>query len=133
MKKVKTHEKLIISVKSPSSIRVAVPRYISFRKAKALLHQKLEWIKKQQNNYSKIINASELVKSVSAREKSARSPGGRQLGLWPWHAGFRPDVQSPQAGVRQRGLRSGAGVRAGYRAGRRFAYRSQQTEASDAG
>jgi predicted metal-dependent hydrolase len=68
--KSKKAKRIIISVKSPSSIRVAVPRYISFRKAKALLHQKLDWIKKQQNNYSKIINASELVKSASAREKS---------------------------------------------------------------
>ena len=68
--KSKKAKRIIISVKSPSSIRVAVPRYISFRKAKALLHQKLEWIKKQQNNYSKKINAAELVISVSDREKS---------------------------------------------------------------
>ena len=68
--KSKKAKRIIISVKSPSSIRVAVPRFISFRKAKSLLHQKLEWIKKQQNNYSEKINASEFVKTVSDREKA---------------------------------------------------------------
>ena len=68
--KSKKAKRIIISVKSPNSIRVAVPKFISFRKAKSLLYQKLDWIKKQQNNYSKKINASELVKSVSDREKS---------------------------------------------------------------
>jgi len=66
----KKAKRIIISVKSPSSIRVAVPKFISFRKAKSLLHQKLDWIKKQQNNYSEKINASEFAKTVSDREKS---------------------------------------------------------------
>ena len=68
--KSKKAKRIIISVKSPSSIKITVPRFISFRKAKSLLHQKLDWIKKQQNNYSKKINVSKSVKSVSAIEKS---------------------------------------------------------------
>jgi len=68
--KSKKAKRIIISVKSPSSIRVAVPRFISFRKAKSLLHQKVVWVKKQQNNYSKKINASEFIKTVSDREKT---------------------------------------------------------------
>ncbi len=68
--KSKKAKRIIISVKSPSSIRVAVPRFISFRRARSLLHKKYDWIKKQQNNYSKKINAAELVKSVTAKEKN---------------------------------------------------------------
>ena len=68
--KSKKAKRIIISVKSPTSIRVAVPRFISFRKAKSLLHQKLAWIKKQQNNYSEKINVSEFVKTISDKEKS---------------------------------------------------------------
>ncbi len=67
--KSKKATRIIISVKSPNSIRVAIPRYISFRKARSLLHQKFDWIKKQQNNYSKKINATKITTSVSSAER----------------------------------------------------------------
>jgi len=67
--KSKKAKRLIISVKSPSNIRVAVPRYLTYRKAKSLVHKKLEWIVKQQSNHSKKINATKTATSVSSTER----------------------------------------------------------------
>ncbi len=61
-------KRVIISVKSPTKIRVAVPRFISFRRAESLVLQKLDWINKQQNKYLKKINITKLTKSASPEE-----------------------------------------------------------------
>jgi predicted metal-dependent hydrolase len=62
-------KRVIISVKSPSNIRVAVPRFVTIRKAEYLVLQKFDWIKKQQNKYSKKVNITELTKSASPEDK----------------------------------------------------------------
>ena len=62
-------KRVIIAIKSPSSIRVAVPRFISFRRAESFMLQKIDWIKKQQSKCLKKINITELSKSVSSEEK----------------------------------------------------------------
>ncbi len=62
-------KRVIISIKSPSSIRVAIPRFISFRRAESFMLQKIDWIKKQQSKCLKKINITELSKSVSSEEK----------------------------------------------------------------
>ena len=62
-------KRVIISVKSPSSVRVAVPRFISIRRAESLVLQKLEWISKQQSKYLKKVNITEITKSASPEEK----------------------------------------------------------------
>ncbi|MFC1760366.1 M48 family metallopeptidase [Candidatus Neomarinimicrobiota bacterium] len=67
--KSKKAKRVIISFKSPSNIRVAVPRYITLRKAESFVSQKLDWIKKQQTKYSKKVNATELTNAVSSAEK----------------------------------------------------------------
>ncbi|MFC1527349.1 M48 family metallopeptidase [Candidatus Neomarinimicrobiota bacterium] len=67
--KSKKTKRVIISFKSPSNIRVAVPTHITLRKAESYVNQKLAWIKKQQTKYSKKINATELTNAVSSTEK----------------------------------------------------------------
>jgi len=67
--KSKKAKRVIISLKSPSNIRVAVPRYITLRKAESYVNQKLDWIKKQQAKYSKKVNATELTTAVPSAEK----------------------------------------------------------------
>lgn len=62
-------KRVIISVKSPLNIRVAVPRFISIRKAESFVLNKLDWIKKQQSKYSNKVNITELTKSVSPEDK----------------------------------------------------------------
>ncbi len=62
-------KRVIIAIKSPSSMRVAVPRFISFRRAESFMLQKIDWIKKQQSKCLKKINITELSKSVSSEEK----------------------------------------------------------------
>ena len=64
--KSKKAKRVIISFKSPSNIRVAVPRLITLKKAESYVNQKLDWIKKQQTKYSKKINATELTNAVSS-------------------------------------------------------------------
>ena len=67
--KSKKAKRVIISFKSPSNIRVAVPRYITLRKAESYVNQKLDWIIKQQTKYSNKVNAAELTNAVSRSEK----------------------------------------------------------------
>jgi len=67
--KSKKAKRVIISFKSPSNIRVAVPRYITLRKAESYVNQKLDWIIKQQTKYSKKVNAADLTNAVSRSEK----------------------------------------------------------------
>jgi len=67
--KSKKAKRVIISFKSPSIIRVAVPRFITLRKAESCVYQKLDWIKKQQIKYSKKVNAARLTSMVSTAEK----------------------------------------------------------------
>jgi len=67
--KSKKAKRVIISFKSPSNIRVAVPRYITLRKAESYVNQKIAWIKKQQAKYSKKVNATEFANTVSSAEK----------------------------------------------------------------
>ena len=62
-------KRVIITVKSPSNIRVAVPKFISIKKAEYLILQKSDWIKKQQNKYAKKVNITELTKSASSEQK----------------------------------------------------------------
>jgi len=67
--KSKKARRVIISFKSPSNIRVAVPKLITLRKAESFVSQKLDWIKKQQTKYSKKVNATEFTNTVSSAEK----------------------------------------------------------------
>jgi len=62
-------KQIIISVKSPSNVRVAIPRYISIKRAKSIVHLKLDWIKKQQSKCLKKINITKLTQSVSSDER----------------------------------------------------------------
>lgn len=62
-------KRVTISVKSPLNIRVAVPRFISIRKAESFVFNKLDWIKKQQSKYSNKVNITELTKSISPEDK----------------------------------------------------------------
>lgn len=62
--------RVIISVKSPINIRVAVPRFVTIRKAESFVLHKLDWIQKQQSKYSNKVNITKLTKSASPEEKS---------------------------------------------------------------
>jgi predicted metal-dependent hydrolase len=68
--KSKKAKRVIISIKSPTNIRVAVPRFVTIRKAESFVLHKLNWIKKQQNKINNKVNVFKLTKSVSAEEKS---------------------------------------------------------------
>ena len=68
--KSKKAKRVIISIKSPTNIRVAVPRFVTIRKAESFVSDKLDWIKKQQSQHSQKVNVTKLTKSVSAEEKS---------------------------------------------------------------
>ena len=63
-------KRVIIAIKSPTNIRVAIPRFVTIRKAESIVLQKLDWIKKQQNKYSNKVNVTKLTNSVSTEEKS---------------------------------------------------------------
>ncbi len=62
-------KRVIISIKSPSKIRVAIPRFVSFQKAESFVVHKLDWIKQQQDVLSQKVNATELTKQISSKEK----------------------------------------------------------------
>jgi len=62
-------KRVIIAIKSPTDIRVAVPRFVTIRKAESFVLNKLDWIKKQQSKYSNKVNVTKLTKSVSTEEK----------------------------------------------------------------
>ena len=62
--------RVIISVKSPTNIRVAVPRFVTIRKAESFVLNKLDWIKKQQRRFTNKVNVTKLTKSASTEEKS---------------------------------------------------------------
>ncbi len=62
--------RVIISVKSPTNIRVAVPRFVTIRKAESFVLNKLDWIKKQQRRLTNKVNVAKLTKSASTEEKS---------------------------------------------------------------
>lgn len=68
--KSKKAKRVVISIKSQSSVRVAIPRFVSFRRAESSVRQKLVWIKNQQSKISKKTNAAEQAKSISIIEKS---------------------------------------------------------------
>ncbi len=63
-------KRVIISIKSPINIRVAVPRFVTIRKAESFVLHKLNWIKKQQNKLNNKVNVFKLTKSASTKEKS---------------------------------------------------------------
>ena len=62
-------KRVIISVKSPSYIKVAVPRFVTINRAKSFVLQKLDWIKTQQSKLLNKINIIEIVKSATPDEK----------------------------------------------------------------
>ena len=62
-------KRVVISVKSATNIRVAVPRFVAIRKAESFVLSKLDWIKKKQSKYSQKVNVIELTKSASVEEK----------------------------------------------------------------
>jgi len=62
-------KRVIIAIKSPTDIRVTVPRFVTIRKAESFVLNKLDWIKKQQSKYSNKVNITELTKSVSPEDK----------------------------------------------------------------
>ncbi len=68
--KSKKARRVVISIKSQNNVRVAVPRFVSFRRAESFVRQKLVWIKNQQTKISEKTNATEQSKDVSIIEKS---------------------------------------------------------------
>ncbi len=68
--KSKKAKRVIIAVKSPTNIRVAVPRFVTIRKAESFVLHKLNWIKKQQNKFNNKVNVFKLSKFASIEEKS---------------------------------------------------------------
>jgi predicted metal-dependent hydrolase len=68
--KSKKAKRVIISIKSPTNIRVAVPRFVTIRKAESFVLHKLNWIKKQQRLHSQKTNVTKLTKFASTEEKS---------------------------------------------------------------
>jgi hypothetical protein len=68
--KSKRAKRVIISIKSSTNIRVAVPRFITIRKAESFVHNKLDWIKKHQSQYSRKVNVTKLTKFLATEEKS---------------------------------------------------------------
>ncbi len=67
--KSKKAKRIVISVKSTGKVRVAVPRFVSFRKAESFVKQKLNWIIAQQSKISKKISALSSSTSISNIEK----------------------------------------------------------------
>ena len=67
--KSKKAKRVIISVKSPSNIRVAVPRFITIQRAESFVLHKLDWIKTQQSKLLNKINILELARLVTSDEK----------------------------------------------------------------
>lgn len=68
--KSKKAKRVIISIKSPTNIRVAVPRFVTMRKAESFVLHKLNWIKKQQNKFNNKVDVFKLSQSASTEEKS---------------------------------------------------------------
>ena len=62
-------KRVIIFVKSSTNIRVAVPRFVTIRKAESFVMRKLDWIKKQQSKFFNKVNVIELTKSASPEDK----------------------------------------------------------------
>jgi len=66
----KKAKRIVISIKSQDNVHVAVPRFVSFRRAESFVQKKLVWIKNQQISISEKTNANEQSKNVSIGEKS---------------------------------------------------------------
>ncbi len=68
--KSKKARRVIIAIKSPTKIKVAVPRFVTIKKAESFVMNKLDWIIKQQNKFTGIVNVTELTKYISSEDKS---------------------------------------------------------------
>jgi predicted metal-dependent hydrolase len=68
--KSKKARRVIIAIKSPTNIRVAVPRFVTIRKAESFVLHKFDWIKKQQRCFANKVNVTKLTNSAPAEEKS---------------------------------------------------------------
>ncbi len=68
--KSKKAKRIIIAVKSPTNIRVAIPRFVTIRKAESFVLHKLDWIKKQQKTLANKVNVSKLADSAATEEKA---------------------------------------------------------------
>lgn len=62
-------KRVIISVKSPSKIRVAVPTYISIKRAEKFVGHKLDWIEKRVNVLKGKSNALSDLNSINDIQK----------------------------------------------------------------
>lgn len=62
-------KRVIISVKASDSIKVTVPRYISFRKAESFVIAKKEWIKKHQASIDNKFDISNRFDTISSNEQ----------------------------------------------------------------
>lgn len=64
-------KRVIISVKSFNSVEVAVPRYISFKKAEMFVISKKNWIKKHQRSIDSKFDVSSKFDTISTSQKQA--------------------------------------------------------------
>ncbi len=68
--KSKKAKRVVIAIKSPTNIRVAVPRFVTIRKAESFVLHKFDWIKKQQSRFANKVNITNLTKYAPPEEKS---------------------------------------------------------------
>ena len=68
--KSKKARRVIIAIKSPTKIRVAVPRFVTIKTAESFVMKKLDWIRKQQNKFTSVVNVTELTKYISSEDKT---------------------------------------------------------------
>ena len=61
--------RIIISVKSPTDIRVSVPMQITIGKAESFVIHKLDWIKKHQEKFNNKKNVLDNIDDVSIEQK----------------------------------------------------------------
>lgn len=63
-------KRVVISIKSPTNIRVAVPTHVSIRKAETFVSHKLDWIQKHLNGIQNKTNALDVINSISFNQKN---------------------------------------------------------------
>lgn len=63
-------KRVIISIKSPTNIRVAVPTFVSIKKAESFVNYKLDWIQKHLNGIQNKTNALDVIDNISFDQKN---------------------------------------------------------------
>ena len=62
-------KRVVIYIKSPTDIRVAVPNFISMKKAESFVNQKLNWIKTHQNKLKQKTNVLDRDNQITSKDK----------------------------------------------------------------